>query len=403
MATIDNQLDPSATGSFSIAEILQRLEGPLETVRGMPNEVFTSAAFHALECEKLFTRTWVFAGRLSSVPNPGDRKPIDVAGHPLFIVRDHDGVARAFHNVCPHRGARIVPVSSQAGNIVCPYHAWTFDLGGRLRARPHYYGPGQADTQGVDGGDAPCLHEVRTASWADWLFVNLDGNAPRFEEYIKSFLSGWADFSMADIRFAHHLSVDYNCNWKLAIENYSDFYHVFRVHPALDVSLGDRQRTAMVCDGAVMHNQTRTDDTHATISMLENAPRLPDMGGVVADGLRKTVFGVVFPNMAVNIEHSDVQLSYFEPLGATRTRLHRSFYFRGDAAADPQFQEVRQCIYDDWERVLREDEEACRLVQEGRQSSAYDGGRLAPVWDAGTRHFHRLVMRAVSDDVPVVA
>ena len=55
MATIDNQLDPSATGSFSIAEILQRLEGPLETVRGMPNEVFTSAAFHALECEKLFT------------------------------------------------------------------------------------------------------------------------------------------------------------------------------------------------------------------------------------------------------------------------------------------------------------------------------------------------------------
>lgn len=401
MATIYNQSDPSLAGTFSVAEVLQRLEGPLETVRGMPNEVFTSASFHALEREKLFTSTWVFAGQLSAVPNPGDRAPVDVAGHPLFIVRDRDGDVRAFHNVCPHRGARIVPQRKHAENIICPYHAWTFDLGGRLRARPHYHGPGQPDTGGANGADEPCLHEARSASWADWLFVNLDGNAPRFEEYIESILIGWGDYAIADIRCAHHLSVDYNCNWKLAIENYSDFYHVFRVHPALDVSLGDTQRTAMICEGAVMHNQTRTNDAYSTISSMENAPRLPDMGGFVEDGMRKTVFGVIFPNTAVNIEHSDVQLSYFEPLGPTRTRLHRWFYFRGDAATDPQFHDVRQRVYDDWERVLREDEEACRLVQEGRQSSAYDGGRLAPSWDAGTRHFHQLVMRAVSSVTPV--
>ena len=194
-----------------------------------------------------------------------------------------------------------------------------------------------------------------------WLFVNLDGNAPRFEEYIESILIGWGDYAIADIRCAHHLSVDYNCNWKLAIENYSDFYHVFRVHPALDVSLGDTQRTAMICEGAVMHNQTRTNDAYSTISSMENAPRLPDMGGFVEDGMRKTVFGVIFPNTAVNIEHSDVQLSYFEPLGPTRTRPHRWFYFRGDAATDPQFHDVRQRVYDDWERVLREDEEAWPL------------------------------------------
>lgn len=400
MATVGDRGNVSPFRELSAQEVCNRLDGPLESVRGLPNEAFTSPVFFELERQRLFTRTWVFAGRLSAIPEAGDRLPVDAAGHPLFIARGRDSTVRAFHNVCPHRGARIVPEPGQAKTIVCPYHAWTFELDGRLRARPHYHGPGQADTEGASSPDAPCLNEVRSAVWADWLFVNLDSKASPFEDYIEAMLTDWREYDLSDIRCAHHLPVDYQCNWKLAIENYSDFYHVFRVHRELDESLASMRRTAMTCDRAVMHNETWMHESYATISAMPEARELSDMGGRLEDGRRRTVFGVIFPNAAVNIHRSDVQFSYFEPLGAERTRLHRWFYFRGETATDERFANIRQQLYEDWEQVLREDEGVCRLVQEGRRSSAYDGGRLAPSWDAGTRHFHQLVARAVAQTDP---
>lgn len=377
-------------------EVLQRLSDPLHQVRGLPNEVFTSEAFMRLEQNSLFPRSWVFAGRASHVGTAGDRIPIDVVGHPLFMIKDASGRVRVFHNVCPHRGARIVPSCGHAASVVCPYHAWTFDFDGVLRGRPHFHGPGDNDVDGEQGVEAPRLFEVRTATWADWVFVNLDGTAPEFESYAAALFREWTDYDLSDIVHAHHLTVDYGCNWKLALENYADFYHVFKVHPVLDASLSPEQRRSTLCEGAVMHNETWTHERYATLSVMEGAPSLPDMEGPTANGRRRTVFAVLFPNCAINIHHSDVQFSYFEPLSTSATRLHRHFYFRGEAATDPQFETVRDQIFADWEVVLREDEGVCALVQQGRGSPAYDGGRFAPGWDEGTRHFHQLVARAVT-------
>ena len=396
MPPVEIERDTSPYLELSNEDVLQRLEGPLEDVRGLPNEAFTSQSFFDLECETLFRRGWSFAGRLSSVPNAGDMVPVAVAGHPLFIVRDAVHDVRVFHNVCPHCGARIVaePYTKKRA-IVCPYHAWTFGLDGRLRSRAHFCGPGETDVAPVGGDDAPCLYEARSVTWLDLVFVNLDGTAPPFETYIAGVRSSWSEFDVAGIKCTHHFSLELECNWKLVIENYCDFYHVFRVHPELDAALAANRRTGMTCDGAVLHNENWAQDSRSTVSVLDDALVLPDLGGKLENGWRKTVFGVIFPNTAVNIHRADVQFTHFEPLGPERTRLHRWFYFPGDVATSDRYRDVRDRICADWERVLREDEQVCALVQQGRQSRAYDGGRLAPAWDAGTRHFHQLVARAV--------
>jgi len=382
---------------LSSEHILSRLEGPLDNVRGLPNAAFTAQSFFELERDSVFSRGWSFAGRASTVPALGDIQPVWVAGQPLLMVRDTAGEVRVFHNVCPHRGARIAPEPARGKRvIVCPYHAWTFALDGVLQSRPHYHGPGNTDYPKASDDDPPCLHEVRSAHWSDLVFVNLDGHAPPFETYIAGIRSSWSGFDIEDIECTHYFYLDLECNWKLAVENYCDFYHVFRVHPALDRLLADNRRAGMFCDGAVLHNENWAEESRATMTVVDDAPTLPALGGAVEQGRRKTVFGIVFPNTAINIHRSDVQFTYFEPLAPGRTRQHRWIYFPAAIARNQRYREIRDRLCEDWRTVLKEDEQICESVQLGRQSKAYDGGRLAPEWDAGTRHFHRLVMQAVS-------
>ena len=385
------------TEKFSAEKIIQQLQGPLQSVRGLPNYAFTSSEFFALEQEKLFTRTWVFAGRSSEVPRVGDRKPFDIAGQPFFLIRGEDHKVRVFHNVCPHRGAKIVPDADQGKRIVCPYHAWTFEINGSLRARPHFHGPGQNDNASAEGQNEIWLKDVRSAVWGDWVFLNIDGKAKEFKSYIAPMMRDWSEYDLSNLQLMSKITVDYGCNWKLAIENYCDFYHVFKVHPDLNDSLSSERRTAMHCEDTVLHNETWTHEGYSSITAQEMQILMPHLGGRLENGRRRTVFGVIFPNCAVNIHRSDVQFSYFEPVGPNQTRLHRYFYFPEEVVSDPEYANQCELICQDWEKVLREDEEVCRLIQEGRKSSAYDGGRFAPEWDEGTRHFHLLVAQSISD------
>ena len=216
-------------------EVLEGLGRDTAEVRGLPNEAFTTDAFLSLEYRTLFKRSWVFAGRASAIANPGDVEPVEIAGSSLFMVRDTDQKIRVFHNVCPHRGARLVIESMQgAPSLTCPYHAWSYELDGDLKGRPHFHGPNQHDrgnAEGENAMDRVCLFEVRSSLWHDWVFVNLDGVAQPFDDYlapIHSHLDGW---DLSQFRFARHDRFEFRCNWKLAAENFSDYYHNFKVHP----------------------------------------------------------------------------------------------------------------------------------------------------------------------------
>ena len=382
-------------------EVLDGLSRDTALVRGLPNAAFTTQAFLSLEYETLFKRSWVFAGRAGEVANCGDVKPVEVAGSSLFLVRGADHEIRVFHNVCPHRGARLVTESLQeTSTLTCPYHAWSYDLDGHLKGRPHYHGPDQHDRGNHHAPRSPgenrvCLFEVRSVVWHDWVFVNLDRAAQSFDDYLATIRSHFEGWDLSQFCYAYHDQFEFRCNWKLATENFTDYYHNFKVHPNT-VGAG-----FVAADSGPAH----PEGVHLSLLSTLTGPDqlfsplivsgLPTLSGITQDRMLTQPAAILFPNTGLVISPEKLQFVYFEPVDPANCIMHLWFYFVGDAAEAPEHEKSRQLIYTEFENVNQEDAGICRRLQEGRSCDAYDGGRLAPYWDASTAHFHRQIADAI--------
>ena len=373
--------------------VLEDLSKDIEQARGLPNEAFTSETFLQLERERLFPRCWLFAGRLSEVPKRGDVVPIEVGGFPCILVRGHHGEARVFHNVCPHRGARIVPRRCQGSErLTCPYHAWSYHLDGSLAGRPHYFGPDKHDIhlEGNDSQTLPRLFEVRSERFFDWVFVNFDGTAPALEKQLQPVIKQLSEYSLDEYRFKQAISFDFACNWKLALENWVDLYHIFKIHPDLDTMIKSESRTGMSVDGVLIHNTYRV----AQGSRTKGLP--PARGAQHMVG--KSTFAQIFPTMGYSLDATNLVFAYFTPLAAGNTRMDMFFYFPEYVIAAPKYAELIDRFVEWWMNLNREDEEVCHLIHLGRDSPAYDGGRFCPYWDTATPHAHRRIIETMLEN-----
>ena len=375
-------------------EVLEQLGRETSQARGLPNAAFTDDGFHELERSHLFSRSWCFAAPASVIGDPGDIMSVEIAGHPLILVRGDDHEVRAFHNVCPHRGARLVTESrcSSRTGLTCPYHGWAYGLDGVLRGRPHYHGHGRHDTK---GGDVR-LFSIPCRQWHDWVFVNVDGKAPDFGTFMAPVEEHFTGYDIAQFcRSDQTMSVEFACNWKLAVENYCDFYHVFAVHPALDQMMSPQTRQSMGESGCHLTNGYAFTGGGRGIAVDEEGAGLPSQEGLDPDLEVSQRYAVLFPNFAVNVYPGSLQAVLFEPLAPERTIMHMWFYYVGEAAQAAEYAEARDALFQEWVVLNDEDKDICLRLQEGRACTAYDGGRLAPHWDRGTVHFHRQVAHAI--------
>ncbi len=380
-------------------EVLARLDGPIEEVRGLPNEAFTTDAFAELERKRLFPRAWTFAGRTGDIPEPGDVRPVEVADHPLILARGKDKQIRVFQNVCLHRGARLVTEALRGtATLTCPYHSWSYKLDGTLKARPHYHGPDKHDRGKSRDNDRACLFGVRSTTWHDWVFVNLDGKAPPFDEYIAPVAAHFELWDMTQFRFAHHDAFEFQCNWKLAIENFCDTYHVFKVHPELDRAYTLKDRTTAYPAGIHVLMLNTLAGPSRGLTLDPEGPAPPSLAGLAEDLMATQPSCNLFPNVTIVISAGNLQFVMFEPVAANRCIMHMWYYFVGDAAKAPEHEQSRDLVYAEWAALNAEDEDVCRRMQQGRSCEGYDGGRLAPFWDEGTVNFHKQVAYAVRGD-----
>ena len=191
---------------------------------------------YQLEQNTLFRNSWVAIGFGKDIPQPGFVKPVNFAGLPMLLVRNQDGNINVFQNVCRHRGMILVDSAKQLrGPITCPYHAWAYDFDGALRKTPHVGGPAIHEHDSVKHCDYP-LNAVRSHLWHDIIFANIGGTATEFTDYAADLIDRWGEFEQplyhggADSSFGFTL----DCNWKLAVENYCESYHLPFVHPALN-------------------------------------------------------------------------------------------------------------------------------------------------------------------------
>ena len=218
---------PLAAEGKSKSELLTGLEywrSNSESDKGklpLPPECYSSEELLTIEVEKIFRKEWQCVGHVSELKKPGDYLTFELVGHPIMVVRDRSDELRAFSNVCRHRSARLLDGSGNTKLLVCPYHAWTYELNGKLRGAP-FMKPAQVKDI--------CLNDLRLEVWQGLVFVNLDQNAEPLAPRLESLQEEVGPFNLAGMDVVHSYDDEVDCNWKVLVENFCESYHVFRVH-----------------------------------------------------------------------------------------------------------------------------------------------------------------------------
>ena len=199
-------------------------------------ERYVSAEFARLEWERVFARVWLLAARSSDLPEPGDRVTFECGPESVVLVRQRDRGLRAFFNTCPHRGRELCRAGSDHGNeIRCGYHGWEWDLDGTIHRQPLGYGFAEAR-------ETLSLSETRVEAIGGYVWVCFDAGAPALADYLGSLAGDLAAYRLDEFELVDDLSVELECNWKIAMDAFSEGYHVPTVHPQLaDVIDVERQ------------------------------------------------------------------------------------------------------------------------------------------------------------------
>jgi len=367
-----------------------RLDKPVAEGSGLPNIAYTSADFYALEQNTVFRNNWVFAGFAHQLNRFGDMMPVKVAGQPIVLVMAEDNKIRAFDNVCQHRGAQLVTEPKRSKKFVCPNHSWSYSLEGKLIARPHFHGGEKHDVNQADCHRAD-LSPVRCTSWHDWIFVNLSGDADPFESCIRPIEARLDCYDFTALHFFESLQFDLQANWKLAVENFIEPYHVFSCHPWLNGFVGMDQRQPPEFDDKIMfcgYQFQKTDPARG--GTLPWFPHLPK------EKQNRGDWFVMFPNFAFEIFPDQVDVFIASPLGPQKTLETISLYFIGEGAKAEKYAEARDLIIQNWTNLNHEDIAIVERMQSGRASDGFDGGLLSPYWDPVQQHFAGMIIQAIS-------
>ncbi len=390
-------MKPTLTQSISL-DHLAAVERPIAEARGMPNAAYTDREFHRFERDHLFAKTWTALAFCDDHRSAGTVTPVDFMGLPLLIVCNKDGdpaLPRVFHNVCSHRGMRLVRERKKTnGLLVCPYHSWTYDLNGTLKATPHIGGPGADRVEGFCA-DSHGLKPVRSHCWMGVLFINLSADAPPFDEYAapltdryRQYIGAGGAATLGPSNADDGLSFEAGCNWKLAVENYCEAYHLPWIHPSLNAySPLDRHYCMMISDGFAGQG------TNTFNPVLDGGERLPVFPHWPEDRHQVAEYPTFYPNLLLGFQVNHFYALIIHPLGAERIREDLRIFYVGEGATADRYQPARKSNLETWRKVFCEDIGAVEGMQLGRRSPGFQGGVFSPAMDAPTHHFHQWVAR----------
>ncbi len=326
----------------------------------LPSRYYTDPAFFELEKEKIFARSWTFHCHVSQLVEPGAYVAGDVAGQPVFVVRDRKGELRGFHNVCQHRAHELVQGSGTLkATVTCPYHAWAYGLDGELRAARNC-----EKIKGFDKADF-ALNPIRVEVLAGLVFVNLDDDAtpladqaPNLEADMRSRVPYWDDLELTDVYDFGGRPIE--AGWKVVVDNYVECYHCAGAHPAFAdlIELGAYEHTIDGITACQLGPKTRS--RNSAYEFAEDAV------------MPRSMFWYLWPTTTINVlpGNGDLMVTKVIPDGPARTAFRNHRFAPAGATDSP---ERRNYI----ENILgKEDMALCESVQRGLHSKGYDQGRI---------------------------
>ena len=333
----------------------------------LPAPYYVDVNYFKREMDALFGRMWISAGRTEQIERPGQFFVREAVGESVIITRSPSSEVRAFYNVCRHRGTRLCTETTGvfAGSIQCPYHAWTYDLDGRLIGAPHM------DEVPHFRKDEYPLHQVHADVWDGHIFLNLSTDPAPLVTQLADLPAKFRPWQMENLRLGHRIVYDVKANWKLLIQNYSECLHCPNLHPALNklshYLSGENEPLRATYMGGRMDLRPGV----ATLSMDGTCPRqfLP---GLSEDDVRRVYYYAIFPNMLLSL-HPDYMLVHtLWPMTPDRTVNICEWHFHPQTIATPGFTAADAIEF--WDMTNRQDWHVCELSQAGISSRAYTPG-----------------------------
>lgn len=348
----------------------------------LPPAAYTSAEVTGAEIDTIFRRQWIGVGRVSTVASAGDYLTLDVAGQAIILLRDKDRALRAYANTCRHRGARLVDGAGACKGLRCPFHSWFYGLDGRLVAAPE-----MEKAEGFDKADYGLI-AYHAAERAGFAFVCLAEDSPDLDTQLGDFEQIHAPWPLEALSAVRRRELKVDCNWKLFLEVFNEYYHLPFVHPTSIDSLYAAPDPADQVSGAFATQFGRTEGTGG---LLEDAQdqALPDMPGLTGQARKGARYTWVFPNMTFAASSDALWLYEAYPDGPNRCHVIQTACFHPETSALPGFDTRLAAYLDRLDAALNEDIPALVNQQRGVASPDARPGRFQPDLEPNVASFAR--------------
>jgi phenylpropionate dioxygenase-like ring-hydroxylating dioxygenase large terminal subunit len=350
---------------------------------GLPAWTYDSDEMTELEKELVFRQQWLLVGHVSEIPEPGDYMTLDVADERALTLRGRDGVVRTFHNLCRHRGSRVV--GDAAGNcgsvITCPFHGWSYGLDGTLRGMPARKSFPRADSEEL--GLKPVEQEI----WRGFVFVRFKpGDGPSPSEMLAPLEDEVAPYRLDELApLSNRYRNEFAVNWKAMMDVDNEGYHVPIAHPSLQDLYGGTYFDETLPDGAARSFATFEERNHKLWSVRHYARILPEATHLPESHRRAWLYLTVFPSTGFTFYPDSVGYYQFLPIDTRQSVMVSRTYGLPDERREMKLARYLSARID--AVTTEEDIELMHWMTEGMRSSAYDDQFLSDL-ESNVRGYH---------------
>ena len=352
--------------SSAPTELAANTAVPFEKAHAMPTSVYTSEEFLADELKHVFSQDWFCAGRASSLGKPGDYLTLELAGQPIMVVRDSENNLQAQSNVCLHRMSTLLEGRGNTRAIVCPYHAWTYELDGRLRGAP-----AMTENQSFCKKDMR-LPAVRCEVWLGWIMVSLNPDATPAAEQLSDVEAMIEDYDLTNYQesfFETHL---WDTNWKVLAENFMESYHLPVCHSGTIGGLSKLEEMDCPPGLPAFNYHTILKDDSLKIAMAH-----PDNTRMQGDRRRTTYLLAIYPSLMITLTPGYFWYLSLHPQGVGKVRIMFGGGMSSEYANDPEAQEHFATLKNLLDEVNVEDRGCTEKVYRGLCSKLAVPGPLS--------------------------
>lgn len=385
-----------------LAELQRCADLPLEESTTLPPEAYTSEAFYRWEIERVFRPEWLAVAHVSQIPTPGDFLNLDLLGEPLIVVRGKEGSVRVLSRVCPHRGMDIMPPGfGNPGNgpaerrgegprrghtrlFLCPYHSWTFELDGGLKACPEMHQAKGFTRVGVG------LAEFRSEVWRGFVFVNFSGAAAPLAERLGAMDADLGEWDPAGMKLVIEREWECPFNWKVLVENFMESYHHLGAHaktlqplmPAHDTWTEQERAGYVRCH--LPFRETLFEGWREMEECGGNPFGFPTIRGISAPKQLESGLFLIHPCFLSFVLPDRVVWYRVEPMGPHRTNLLTTVLVPEASTRHADFAKMVESETKMLIDFHSEDLHMCSAIQRGMTAVGAGQGRLShlemPVW-----------------------